>query len=201
MLIVALTGGIGSGKSLAGKYFAELGALVVDSDELARSAIERGTEGFDEVIFTFGDEVLTDGLIDRAKLAAVVFAEPEKRLTLEKIIHPKVREAFENLVANSPAGSVIVNQIPLLVETDGASRFQYVITVSASEEVRRARLLAKGFSNHEITKRIAAQVSDRERENIADAVLTNDRDQDSLLRQVENLYETVLLPKARANSI
>jgi dephospho-CoA kinase len=201
MLIVALTGGIGSGKSLAGKYFAELGALVVDSDELARSAIERGSEGFDEVIVTFGDEVLTDGLIDRAKLAAVVFAEPEKRLTLEKIIHPKVREAFENLVANSPAGSVIVNQIPLLVETDGASRFQYVITVSASEEVRRARLLAKGFSNHEITKRIAAQVSDRERENIADAVLTNDRDQDSLLRQVENLYETVLLPKARANSI
>ena len=201
MLIVALTGGIGSGKSLAGKYFAELGALVVDSDELARSAIERGSEGFDEVIVTFGDEVLTDGLIDRAKLAAVVFAEPEKRLTLEKIIHPKVREAFENLVANSPAGSVIVNQIPLLVETDGASRFQYVITVSASEEVRRARLLAKGFSNHEITKRIAAQVSDRERENIADAVLTNDRDRDFLLRQVENLYETVLLPKARANSI
>ena len=201
MLIVALTGGIGSGKSLAGKYFAELGALVVDSDELARSAIERGSEGFDEVIVTFGDEVLTDGLIDRAKLAAVVFAEPEKRLTLERIIHPKVREAFENLVANSPAGSVIVNQIPLLVETDGASRFQYVITVSASEEVRRERLLAKGFSNHEITKRIAAQVSDRERENIADAVLTNDRDRDFLLRQVENLYETVLLPKARANSI
>lgn len=201
MLIVALTGGIGSGKSLAGKYFAELGALVVDSDELARSAIERGSEGFDEVIVTFGDEVLTDGLIDRAKLAAVVFAEPEKRLTLEKIIHPKVREAFENLVANSPAGSVIVNQIPLLVETDGASRFQYVITVSASEEVRRERLLAKGFSNHEITKRIAAQVSDRQRENIADAVLTNDRDRDFLLRQVENLYETVLLPKARANSI
>jgi len=201
MLIVALTGGIGSGKSLAGKYFAELGALVVDSDELARSAIERGSEGFDEVIVTFGDEVLTDGLIDRAKLAAVVFAEPEKRLKLEKIIHPKVRAAFENLVANSPAGSVIVNQIPLLVETDGASRFQYVITVSASEEVRRARLLAKGFSNHEITKRIAAQVSDRERENIADAVLTNDRDRDFLLRQVENLYETVLLPKARANSI
>jgi len=201
MLIVALTGGIGSGKSLAGKYFAELGALVVDSDELARSAIERGTEGFDEVIFTFGDEVLTDGLIDRAKLAAVVFAEPEKRIALEKIIHPKVREAFENLVANSPAGSVIVNQIPLLVETDGANRFQYVITVSAQEELRRERLLAKGFSNHEITKRIAAQVSDRQRENIADAVLTNDRDKDFLLRQVENLYETVLLPKARANSI
>jgi len=201
MLIVALTGGIGSGKSLAGKYFAELGALVVDSDELARSAIERGSEGFDEVIVTFGDEVLTDGLIDRAKLAAVVFAEPEKRLKLEKIIHPKVRAAFENLVANSRAGSVIVNQIPLLVETDGANRFQYVITVSASEEVRRERLLSKGFSNHEITKRIAAQVSDRQRENIADAVLTNDRDRDFLLRQVENLYETVLLPKARANSI
>ena len=201
MLIVALTGGIGSGKSLAGKFFAELGAIVVDSDELARSAIERGTEGFNEVMVTFGDEVLTDGLIDRAKLAAVVFAAPEKRIALEKIIHPKVREAFENLVANSPAGSVIVNQIPLLVETDGANRFQYVITVSAKEELRRERLLVKGFSSHEITKRMAAQVSDRERENIADAVLTNDGDQDSLLRQVENLYETVLLPKARANSI
>jgi len=201
MLIVALTGGIGSGKSLAGKFFAELGAIVVDSDELARSAIERGTEGFNEVMVTFGDDILTDGLIDRAKLAAVVFAEPEKRLTLEKIIHPKVRETFESLVANAPSGSVVINQIPLLVETDGANRFQYVITVSAQEELRRERLLAKGFSSHEITKRIAAQVSDRERENIADAVLTNDGDQDSLLRQVENLYETVLLPKARANSI
>jgi len=201
MLIVALTGGIGSGKSLAGKFFAELGAIVVDSDELARSAIERGTEGFNEVIFTFGDEVLTDGLIDRAKLAAVVFAAPEKRIALEKIIHPRIREAFESLVANVPSGSVVINQIPLLVETDGANRFQYVITVSAKEELRRERLLVKGFSSHEITKRMAAQVSDRERENIADAVLTNDGDQDSLLRQVENLYETVLLPKARANSI
>jgi len=201
MLIVALTGGIGSGKSLAGKFFAELGAIVVDSDELARSAIERGTEGFNEVMVTFGDDILTDGLIDRAKLAAVVFAAPEKRIALEKIIHPRIREAFESLVANVPSGSVVINQIPLLVETDGANRFQYVITVSAKEELRRERLLVKGFSSHEITKRMAAQVSDRERENIADAVLTNDRDQDSLLRQVENLYETVLLPKARANSI
>jgi dephospho-CoA kinase len=201
MLIVALTGGIGSGKSLAGKYFAELGAIVVDSDELARSAIERGTEGFDEVVFAFGDEILSDGLIDRAKLAALVFAEPVKRIVLEKIIHPRIREAFESLVANAPSGSVVINQIPLLVETDGANRFQYVITVSAKEELRRERLLAKGFSSHEITKRLAAQVSDLERENIADAVLTNDGDQDSLLRQVENLYETVLLPKARANSI
>jgi len=201
MLIVALTGGIGSGKSLAGKFFAELGAIVVDSDELARSAIERGTEGFDEVTVTFGDDILTDGLIDRAKLAAVVFAAPEKRIALEKIIHPRIREAFESLVANAPSGSVVINQIPLLVETDGANRFQYVITVSAKEELRRERLLVKGFSSHEITKRMAAQVSDRERENIADAVLTNDGDQDSLLRQVENLYETVLLPKARANSI
>ena len=201
MLIVALTGGIGSGKSLAGKFFAELGAIVVDSDELARSAIERGTEGFNEVMVTFGDDILTDGLIDRAKLAAVVFAAPEKRIALEKIIHPRIREAFESLVANVPSGSVVINQIPLLVETDGANRFQYVITVSAKEELRRERLLVKGFSSHEITKRMAAQVSDRERENIADAVLTNDGDQDSLLRQVENLYETVLLPKARANSI
>lgn len=201
MLIVALTGGIGSGKSLAGKYFAELGAVVVDSDELSRSVIERGTSGFDEVVSSFGDEILSDGLIDRAKLAAVVFADPEKRKSLEKIIHPRVREAFESLVSASPKSSVVINQIPLLVETDGASRFQYVITVSAKEEVRRERLLAKGFSNHEITKRLAAQVSDLERENIADAVLNNDRDQDSLLRSVENLYEDVLLPKAKANSI
>ncbi len=201
MLIVALTGGIGSGKSLAGKYFAELGAIVVDSDELSRSVIERGKSGFDEVVSSFGDEILSDGLIDRAKLAAVVFADTEKRKSLEKIIHPKVREAFESLVASSPKSSVVINQIPLLVETDGASRFQYVITVSAKEEVRRERLLAKGFSNHEITKRLAAQVSDLERENIADAVLNNDRDQDSLLRSVENLYEDVLLPKAKANSI
>jgi len=201
MLIVALTGGIGSGKSLAGKYFAELGALVVDSDELARSAIERGMSGFDEVVVAFGDEILTDGLIDRVKLAALVFADPVKRIALEKIIHPRIREAFDGLVAIAPSGSVVINQIPLLVETDGANRFQYVITVSAKEELRRERLVAKGFSSHEISKRMAAQVGDRDRENIADAVLNNDGDQDSLLRQVENLYEEVLAPKARANSI
>ena len=91
MLTVALTGGIGSGKSVAGKFFADLGALVVDSDELSREVIDRGTKGFDEVVTTFGDEILSAGAIDRKKLAQIVFSDDAKRRKLENIIHPRVR--------------------------------------------------------------------------------------------------------------
>jgi dephospho-CoA kinase len=196
---VALTGGIGSGKSAAGDFFEDLGAVVVDADQLARDVIERGTDGFDELVATFGDEILTNGILDRSKLGQIVFADPNARKTLEEIIHPRVAEAFEEIVQSSPADSVIVYQIPILVETKGQDRFDYIITVEATLENRTARLKNRGLKSYEIDARMKAQASDSERAAIADAVFKNDGDLDQLLRQVENIYEDVLLPRARAN--
>jgi dephospho-CoA kinase len=196
---VALTGGIGSGKSAAGDFFEDLGAVVVDADQLARDVIERGTDGFDELVATFGDEILTNGILDRSKLGQIVFADPNARKTLEEIIHPRVAEAFEEIVQSSPADSVIIYQIPILVETKSQDRFDYIITVEATLENRTARLKNRGLKGYEIDSRMKAQASDSERAAIADAVFKNDGDLDQLLRQVENIYEDVLLPRARAN--
>lgn len=194
MLLVALTGGIGSGKSLAAEYFAELGAQVLDFDQLARDVIERGTEGFDEVLTRFGDEVLSQGVIDRSKLAQIVFSDSDARLDLEAIVHPRIREEFDLVVSGLQSGSILISQIPLLVESKNEYPFEFVITVSASEELRRARLLERGMKDFQITKRLEAQSTDQAREAIADAVIHNTGDKVHLLRQVENLYEDRLYP-------
>lgn len=201
MLRVALTGGIGSGKSLVGEILEELGALVIDSDQLAREVIERGSPGYEEVITAFGDSILSEGQIDRAKLAAVVFKEEDLRKKLESIIHPLVREAAEKLAKNLPSGAILVNQIPLLVESDGAKRFDYVITVSADEEIRRERLRLRGLKDYEITERMAAQVADLDREKIANYILRNDGSIDELNRAVEELMANELLPRAQRQGL
>ena len=201
MLRVALTGGIGSGKSLVGEILEELGALVIDSDQLAREVIERGSPGYEEVITAFGDSILSEGQIDRAKLAAVVFKEMDLRKKLESIIHPLVREAAEKLAKNLPSGAILVNQIPLLVESDGAKRFDYVITVSADEEIRRERLRLRGLKDYEITERMAAQVADLDREKIANYILRNDGSIDELTRAVEELMANELLPRAQRQGL
>jgi dephospho-CoA kinase len=196
MLKVALTGGIGSGKSAVSEILEELGAYVIDSDQLARDVIERGSPGYESVLASFGDEILVDGEIDRNKLGSIVFKDPASRSKLESIIHPLVREAAEKLARNLPAGSVVINQIPLLVETDGAKRFDLVITVSANEELRRSRLIERGMKDYEITHRLAAQVNDAARENVAHFVLRNNGSIDDLRRGVEALWRNELLPRS-----
>ncbi len=201
MLRVALTGGIGSGKSLVGEILEELGALVIDSDQLAREVIERGSPGYEEVVTAFGDSILSEGQIDRSKLAAVVFNESDLRKKLESIIHPLVREAAEKLARKLPSGAILINQIPLLVESDGAKRFDYVVTVSADEEIRRERLRLRGLKDYEITQRIAAQVSDLEREKIANYIIRNDGSIDELTRAVGALMANELLPRAQKQGL
>ena len=199
MLKVALTGGIGSGKSAVAEVLEECGAVIIDSDQLAREVIERGTPGYEAVLAAFGDNILTDGEIDRSKLADVVFQDQSERKNLEAIIHPLVREAAESLMRKLPSDSVVINQIPLLVETDGAKRFDHVITVSALEEVRRARLLQRGLKDYEITKRIQAQVDDSAREEIADSIVRNDGSLEDLRRIVEELWRNSLQPLAQGS--
>ena len=196
MLVVALTGGIGAGKSTVAQNFAELGALVIDADQLARMAIERGSDGFAEVLLRFGDEIILNGDIDRKKLAEIVFSDEGARKDLEKIIHPRVQATFAEVVEDLEQGDIFIYEIPLLVETDASEKFDYIITVEADIELRKARLLKKGLYISQIEKRIAAQATQESREAIADTVIYNDGDEDDLLRQVENLWESVLLPQS-----
>lgn len=195
MLSIALTGGIGSGKSLVGELFEELGAIVIDSDQLARQAIERGTPGFDSVLASFGDEILSDGEIDRSKLANIVFKDEKARRELESIIHPRVRDLATSIAAKVPDTGVLINQIPLLVETNGKSRFDLVITVSSDLELRRARLRDRGLKDYEIDKRIAAQANDEERAAIADFVIENNGSVEDLERSVSDLWEREIRPR------
>ena len=194
MLLVALTGGIGSGKSLAAEYFAACGAQILDFDQLARDVVERGSEGFDEILARFGDVVLKDGDLDRSKLAEIVFADGIARKDLEAITHPKIRAAFDAVVASLDPEEILVSQIPLLAESSYAYPFDFVVTVSANEDTRRARLINRGMKDYQVTQRMQVQATDAQREAIADAVLINNGSEDDLLRQVENLYEDRLYP-------
>ena len=189
MLVVGLTGGIGSGKSLAAQFFAELGALVIDADQLARDAIERGSEGFDELIATFGDSILSNGLVDRRALGELVFRDIDAKKRLEAIIHPIVRREFEEAVQSLEQDQILIYEIPLLFETKAMERFDYIVTVESDMQLRKVRLLKKGLRNSEVESRIAAQASREERVSIADQVFENNGSEDELLRSVENLWE------------
>ena len=195
--VVGLTGGIGSGKSLAAQFFSQLGAIVIDADQLARSAIERGSEGFDEVLLRFGDTVLKNGDIDRVALGQIIFENPEAKKDLEEIIHPRIRAEFEEAVASLNPGQEMVYEIPLLVETKAADRFDFVITVESDAQLRKQRLRARGMFHSDIEKRIASQATEEQRRAIADCVLINDGTEDDLLRQVENVWESTILPRAQ----
>jgi len=196
MLVVALTGGIGAGKSAVAQNFAELGALVIDADQLARIAIERGSDGFAEVLLRFGEELILNGDIDRKKLAEIIFSDEQARRDLEAIIHPRVQVMFAEAVADLDHDDILIYEIPLLAETNAAEKFDYVITVEADLELRKARLLKRGLYISQIEKRMAAQASEESRTALADTVIRNDGDEDSLLRQVENLWESVLVPQS-----
>lgn len=192
MLVVALTGGIGSGKSTVGHIFEQLGAIVVDSDQLARDVLERGSIGFNEVVAKFGDEILKNGEIDRQLLASLVFKDPIKRSELEQITHPLIRKAFAKVVSSASPDSIVINQIPLLVESNHDYKFDHVITVSASESIRRERLIKRGLTRGQIEQRMGAQVTDQMREAIADSVIVNEKNEQELTVQVEKIWELLL---------
>lgn len=192
MLLVALTGGIGSGKSTVGSIFAGLGAVVVDSDQIAREVVERGSKGFDLVVAQFGDGILKDGEINRSALGELVFGNQDKLRKLEAITHPLIRQAFNQIVAQSPKDSIIINQIPLLVESKDHYNFDLVLTVSASPENRVERLQARGLSQNQIQARFAAQASDDQRELIADQVINNAGDLSSLTQEVERVWHILV---------
>lgn len=195
MLRIGLTGGIGSGKSTVAALLAERGAVVIDADRIAREVVEPGTPGLAAVVAAFGDGVLAaDGSLDRPALAAVVFADPEARKQLDGIVHPLVRDRGVQLAAGAPADAVLVNDVPLLVETGQAGSYDLVVVVEADLATRLARLVERGVPEADARARIAAQATDEQRRAVADVVLDNSGTRDQLAEQVARLWEERVEP-------
>jgi dephospho-CoA kinase len=183
-----LTGGIGSGKSTVAARLAELGAVVIDSDRLAREVVEVGTPGLARVVERFGPSVLRpDGSLDRPGLGRLVFGDPEALAALNAIVHPLVRDRSEALTAEAgAAGAVaVVQDVPLLVENKLAAGYDKVIVVEAPLSLRLQRLAGRGVDEETARARIAAQATDEERRAVADIVLDNSGTVSELTAQVD----------------
>jgi dephospho-CoA kinase len=189
-LTVGLTGGIAAGKSAVLDRFRELGAVVIDSDEVARSVVSVTTDGLADVVAAFGaDVLLPDGSLDRSRLASIVFADDEKRAILESIVHPRVRAEVRRRVAAAPSDAIAVNAVPLLVETGLVDDFDRVIVVEAPVETRLARLAAsRGMSRDEGLSRIRAQASDEQRRAVGWRVIENDGTLEKLRERVDEVW-------------
>src|SRR5688500_12408817 len=170
---VGLTGGVASGKSTVSRMLADLGAVVIDADLLAREAVGRGTDGLDEVVAAFGPQVLTPaGDLDRPALGALVFADETKRRVLEGIIHPRVRARAAEIEASAPEGSVVVHDIPLLAETGQGAAFDAVVVVDVPSELQVERMVReRGWTQADASSRIGAQASRAERRAVATYVI------------------------------
>ncbi|WP_328418786.1 dephospho-CoA kinase [Micromonospora sp. NBC_00389] len=196
MLRVGLTGGIGSGKSAVAARLVERGAVLIDSDRVAREVVAPGTEGLAEIVATFSTEVLdADGALDRAALGAVVFADETARRRLEAITHPRVRARTAELAAAAAPDAIVVNDVPLLVEVGLAPTYHLVVVVQTDVAARLERLARdRGMDRAEAERRIAAQADDARRRAVADVVLTNDGSLAELHAAVDALWHQRLLP-------
>ncbi|MBG6184309.1 dephospho-CoA kinase [Arthrobacter sp. CAN_A214] len=196
MLRVGLTGGIAAGKSLAASELGKLGAVVVDADALAREVVQSGQPALAEIAEVFGPEVLLPtGALDRPALGSRIFGDPAARERLNSIVHPRVRERAAALVADAPPGSIIVEDIPLLVETGQGPRFHLVIVVDAPEEVRVRRMVdRRGMTEGAARERIAAQASTSDRNREADVVLENAGTADAAGEAIRRVWRDRLVP-------
>lgn len=192
MLLVGLTGGIGSGKSTVAGMLEERGAVVFDADVLAREAVAPGTPGHDAVVERFGANVLgPGGELDREALAAIVFADPAARRDLEAIVHPEVRRMLaEGCEEYEGTDRVVVFSAPLLVETGMHSAFELLLVVSVPVETQVERLLReRGMSEDQVRARIDAQAPLEEKEAVADVILDNEGNVEKLEAQVERVWQ------------
>lgn len=187
-MLIALTGGIGSGKSTVARRWVELGATEVDADLLAREVVEPGGIGLAKVVSEFGNSVLTDsGTLDRAALAKIAFASEANRIKLEGILHPLIQELALQKVTNLEG--VVVYTIPLFVESKSNLQFDKVVAISCDEDVRVRRLVdSRGMTESEARSRIAAQATDIEREAVADIVIDSNCSLEELLNKADEIY-------------
>jgi dephospho-CoA kinase len=201
MLRVGLTGNIASGKSTVARAWASLGAPVVDADDLARRAVAPGTQGLARVREAFGEEVITDGALDRQALRRIVFADPAARARLEGIVHPEVARlrAEEESRLTLAGAEVVVHDIPLIFEVGLEDAFDVIVVVDAAPEVRASRLAAdRGLSPDEIRGVMAAQMDPRGKRRRADVLIENDGTIEDLQAEAGRIWRRLLRPVARA---
>jgi dephospho-CoA kinase len=191
MLLVGLTGGIGSGKSTVARLLQEKGAIVVDADEAARHIVEPGQPALEALVERFGPGILlTDGRLDRSGLARIAFGDEESRLALNAITWPAIVDTFSERIAEAPDDAIVVCDAPLLAEGGpGRERdFAAVIVVESPRDVRLDRLEERGIARDDGERRMAAQASDDERREFATYVLDNSGDVEALARQVDEVW-------------
>jgi dephospho-CoA kinase len=190
---VGLTGGIASGKSTVSELLAGFGAVIVDSDKIAREVVEPGSAGLAQVVAEFGPSVLTEsGALDRAKVGEIVFADEGARERLNAIVHPLVGARSAKLEeAGRTAGKLVVNDIPLLVEVGYAPFFDEVIVVDVPVETQVERAIARGMTEIDARARIAAQASREDRLAAATYVIDNTGTLDDLRKRVREIYDAL----------
>jgi len=189
---IGLTGGIGSGKSTVASLFAELGAVVIDADAIAREVVAVGSEGLRALVEAFGAGILaTDGSLNRQRLADIVFADPGARATLNAITHPRIGARTAELISALPADAVLIHDVPLLVELGMQDAYDLVVVVDAPDDVRLDRLVARGHTLQDAAARIAAQAPRDVRLAAADVVIDNSGSLDDLTGQVVTAWPTV----------
>lgn len=198
MLKIGLTGGIASGKSLVASRLHELGALLIDADLIARQVVEPGTVGLDRIVEAFGPGILDkEGRLDRPKLGSIVFQDPSQREVLNSIVHPLVRETAAAMMSGAGSGDIVVQDIPLLVETGQGSKFHLVVVVDSPDELRVQRMVElRGMAPDDARSRMAAQATRQDRNAAADVILDNAATRDELLATVDALWELRLVPFA-----
>ncbi|MFH9179343.1 dephospho-CoA kinase [Streptomyces albogriseolus] len=190
MLTVGLTGGIGAGKSEVSRLLVERGAVLIDADRIAREVVEPGTPGLAAVVEAFGEAILAeDGSLDRPRLGALVFSDPEKLATLNSIVHPLVGARSRELEEAAPEDAVVVHDVPLLTENGLAPLYDVVIVVDASPGTQLDRLVRlRGMSEEDARARMAAQATREQRRAVADIVIDNDVPLAALERRVEEVW-------------
>ncbi|MDI2126273.1 dephospho-CoA kinase [Yinghuangia seranimata] len=190
MVNVGLTGGIGSGKSEVSRRLAAYGAVVIDSDLIAREVVEPGTPGLAAVVAEFGPDVLAaDGTLDRPKLGTLVFGDPARLAALNAIVHPLVGARAAELTASAGEDAVLVNDVPLLAENHLEKLYDLVVVVDASPETQLDRLVRfRGMTEHDARARMAAQATRADRLAIADVVIDNDGPIEALEPQLRALW-------------
>lgn len=191
MLKVGLTGGIGAGKSEVSRLLVSHGAVLIDADRIAREVVEPGTPGLAAVVEAFGTEILAaDGSLDRPRLGAIVFTDPDRLATLNGIVHPLVGARSAELERAAGADSVVVHDVPLLTENGLAPRYDLVIVVDATPATQLDRLVRlRGMTEEDARARMAAQATRQKRLEIADIVIDNDGPLDALAPQVRTVWE------------
>lgn len=202
MKLLAVSGGIASGKSTISRRFVELGAVHIDADQLARAAVEPGSRGLEAVRARFGDEVIApDGSLDRAELASIVFQDPEKLAALNEIVHPEVRRLFKERlesIKREDADAVVIYDVPLLVEASPAGDWDLVVMAEAPTQTRIERMVnLRGMSREDAERRIANQADDESRRAIADVVVDTGGSEQHTLQQVDEIWRRLLMESSR----